>query len=262
MEEEIGETLFHRTRKRLRPTREAEVFLPEAIRIVSAIDGIPEIFAQNRAESVAPLRILCLPRIDLGLVIPTLALLDAETRNQRYKVVVCPRREFSRRLRHGQFDVGVSTLPVPVEGLQTHFLTRAPLKVMLPQNHPLAQRDVLSPSDLSKERYIALEEHTIVRTTVDRALAAAGATLNLSHEVSSSEVAHRFVRNGMGFTFADPSALPPEISDEIALIPWSLGASIELAYFLPQVSRPHENRDTFLKLLKDVCKDRYGQAHS
>ncbi|GAB5435267.1 MAG: hypothetical protein FalmKO_03920 [Falsiruegeria mediterranea] len=136
LEEEICETLFHRTRKRLRPTREAEVFLPEAIRIVSAIDGIPEIFAQNRAESVAPLRILCLPRIDLGLVMPTLTLLDAETRNQRYTVVVCPRREFSRRLRHGQFDVGVSTLPVPVEGLQTHFLTRAPLKVMLPRKPP------------------------------------------------------------------------------------------------------------------------------
>lgn len=257
LEEEIGESLFYRTRKRLRPTREAEVFLPEATRILNVIDGIPEVFAQNRAESVAPLRILCLPRIDLGLVIPTLAKLDAETQNQKYKVEVCPRREFGRRLLHGKFDVGVSSIPIPVESLQTHFLAHAPLKVMLLNSHPLAQRDVLTPEDLEGERYIALDEHTIIRLTVDRALAAAGVTLNVEHEVSNSEVAQRFVRNGLGFTFADPASVAPEISDEVTLVPWSLNATLELAYFLPEVSRTHDKRDHFLGLLKDTCRNRY-----
>ncbi|MCG7522745.1 LysR family transcriptional regulator [Ruegeria sp. Ofav3-42] len=259
LEEEVGETLFHRTRKRLRPTHEAEIFLPEASRIINAIDNIPEAFAQARADMEPPLRILCLPRIDTGLVAPALAQMDALDRTQKFIVETCPRREFGRRLLHGKFDVGVCSIPIPVENLDVHFLANAPLQVMLPKAHPLTTRDVLTPEDLRNERYISLDDYTVIRQTVDRALNGANTVLEITHEVSSSEVAHVFVRNGMGFTFADPAAVAPELASEVSLVRFSLEADISLAYFLPDFRRPHKARGAFLDLLRDICSDQYGK---
>ena len=101
LEDQVDETLFFRTRKRLVPTPEADILLGEATRILNSIDNISSMMAQNRADTVVPFRVLCLPRIVDSLVIPALGALDALDPTQKYKVEVCPRREFGRRLLHG-----------------------------------------------------------------------------------------------------------------------------------------------------------------
>ena len=260
LEEEIGEILFSRTRQRLRPTQEAATFLPEATRILNTIDDIPAVFKRSRAKTGIPLRILCMPRIVNSLVVPVLAELHALDPTQKYKVEVCPRREFGRRLLHGKYDVGVSSQPSPMDSLQTHFLARVPLTVMLPKDHHLSQSPFLTPEDLINERYIALDKHTVIRLTVDEALSDHGFDFEITHEVSSSDVAHQFVCNGMGYTFADAAAVTPEILNRVALIPCFLKPEIEITYFLPEGWRPHDKRNLFLDLLRTACKNKYAEA--
>ncbi|WP_371229907.1 LysR family transcriptional regulator [Roseovarius sp. 2305UL8-3] len=260
LEEQVGETLFFRSRKRLLPTPEAEILLLEATRILSSIDNIPKVIAQNRTETIIPLRILSLPRIVNSLVIPALAAFDSHDRSQKYKIEVCPRREFGRRLLHGNYDVGVSTFPIPVEVPSTRFLAEAELKIMLMRGHSLAGRACLTPEDLNAERYIALDRHTVVRLAVDKALSLNEANLEVAHEVSNSDVAQSMVRDGLGFTFVDPAAIASEFRDQISLVPCSLAPRIKLAYFLPEQQVVHPARDVFLDQLVRASEAQYGGA--
>lgn len=258
LEEQVGETLFIRSRKRLLPTPEAEILLLEAARILSSIDNIPNAIAQNRMDTVIPLRILSLPRIVNSLVIPALAALDTHDKRQKYKIEVCPRRQFGRRLLHGNYDVGVSTFPIPVDVPSTRFLAETELKVMLMRGHSLANRECVTPEDLSEERYIALDHHTVVRLAVDRALSLNEASFDVAHEVSNSDVAQLMVRDGLGFTFVDPVAIAPEFRDQISLVRCSLAPTIKLAYFLPDLQVVHPERDVFLDHLLRASETQYG----
>jgi DNA-binding transcriptional LysR family regulator len=257
LEEELGELLFTRERKRLHPTPEAEALMPEAVRILQSIDNLPTVLTQSRSNEIAPLRILCLPRIVDGLVLPVLARVHQEEPTRRFNVDVCPRREFGRRLLYGGYDVGVSSLPIPVEGLETRRLARAVLQVMVSRKNPLADREKLTIADLRTEQYIALNRHSAIRTAVDAALLRDGQGLEVTHEVSTSDVAYWFVRNGMGFTFADPASVTPEIRRDVALVPCNLDVGFEIAFFLPKAEKTHESLEPFMSHLVELSRSRY-----
>jgi DNA-binding transcriptional LysR family regulator len=258
LEDQLGEPLFQRTRKRLVPTAAAEVFLPEAVRILGAIDNIPEVLAQIRSKAAQPLRILCLPRIVNALVVPAVSELSRRNSALRFKIDVCPRRDFGRRLAYGNYDIGVSSLPLPLGTMQTEVLARAALHVMLPAHHPLARRERLDLGDLATVPYVALDQHTVVRQAVDRALARSGSSLQAAHEVSTSEVASQMVRDGMGFTFVDPASVWPVMAREVAVVPWSIPASFEIGYVLSQSPHAHAARSAFIDTLKHICVERYA----
>jgi DNA-binding transcriptional LysR family regulator len=257
LEEQVGEALFRRAQKRLIPTVAAETFLPEAIRILRSIDNIPELFAHSRSRAARPLRILCLPRIVNALVLPAIAELHRAGDGVRIKIEVCPRRDFGRRLQYGSYDVGVSSLPIPPGLMQATVLVTASLHVMVHARHRLVGRSRVDVADLAGDPYIALDEHTVVRQAVDHALAAAGAHLDVTHEVSTSEVATQMVRAGMGFTVVDPASLGPLVGDGVAIVPWSIPASFEIGYVLPPAAPPHPARDAFVAFLQSVGRDRY-----
>lgn len=260
LEEELGQPLFTRMRKRLHPTPEAEALMPEAVRILQSIDNLPTVLAQSRSSEIAPLRILSLPRIIDGLVLPVLAKVHQDDPTQRFNVDVCPRREFGRRLLYGGYDVGVSSLPIPVEGLETHRLARAVLQVMVPKKSLLADRAKLTIADLWTEQYIALNRHSAIRTAVDAALLRDGEDLEVTHEVSTSDVAYWFVRNGMGFTFADPASVSAEIRRDVALVPCELSVGFEIAFFLPKAENTHAALESFVGHLLEHSRSRYPET--
>lgn len=260
LEEELGEPLFSRIGKRLHPTPEAEALMPEAVRILQSIENLPSILEKSRRNEAMPLRVLCLPRIVDGLVLPVLARIHRDDPGLRFNVDVCPRREFGRRLLYGGYDVGVSSLPIPVEGLETRPVAKAALHVMVPRTHSLAGRTLIRVSDLRTQQYVALNRHSAIRTAIDAALLRRGEELAVAHEVSTSDVAYWFVRNGLGFTFADPVCVTPEARADVALIPCDLEAGFEIAYFLPRTDKPHVGRDVFVGHLVDHSHARYGDT--
>lgn len=252
LEQEIGCLLFHRDKKRLVPTTEAELFYPEAARILASLDGVPALFDQMRKDVIAPLRVICHPRIVNGLVLPAIAEASGREPDLRVKLEIHHRRDLGRRIMHGQYDIGVSTLPLPVERLAAHALVSTTLHVALPRRHHLAEREYLTPEDVAGEPYIALDESTVIRRIVDRGLMKAGRHLTIAHEVSAGAAAYRLVRDGLGFTFADPLALDPDLVDQLALVPWRPISTVDFGYFLPDQPRRHNRLQAMIDSLRTV----------
>ncbi|MFL4471105.1 LysR family transcriptional regulator [Tateyamaria armeniaca] len=229
LEQEFDVTLFSRAQKRLIPTPEAEKFYPEALSLLAQIDELPGVFGQMRKDVRPPLRIVSQTRIANGLVLPSIAEFTTAHPDQPVKLEIMLRRDLARRIMHQKFDVCVSALPLPVEKLEPIPLGAATLCIAVARNHPLAARPVLGPRDLGNVPYIALDETTVLRRLIDREV------LGLPKpacEVSVGNAAYRLVHQGLGFAFADPVSLDPELADGIALVPWERKLTIDFGYFV------------------------------
>ncbi|NSX55706.1 LysR family transcriptional regulator [Parasulfitobacter algicola] len=252
LEEEFSIVLFRRDKKRLIPTPIGERFYPEALRILAQVDQIPDFFAQMRSDAPEALRLICHPRIVNGLVLPAIVRFAQVEPNTPVKLEIYPRRDLGRRIMNDRYDFGISTLPLPVDTIRPNVLGTTELRVALHKDHSLAQRDVLGPVDIKDLPYIALDDTTVIRRIVDRAMDRANAQLSIKHEVSAGSAAYRLVQSKLGFTFADPVALDPEVAPDIALVPWQYKMAVPFGYFLPPKRDRHPEAAAFAKVLQDI----------
>lgn len=256
LEDQFDVHLFRRENRRLIPTAEAERFYPEALRILAQIEALPDFVQRIQSERPEPFRIIAQTRIVNGLIIPAIALTRETFADQPIKLEIHPRRDLGRRMMNDRYDIGVTALPLPVDQPTPIRLGRAPLKVALARDHALAGRDVLRPEDLAHIPYIALDDTTVIRRIVDQEMAAVGARLDVAHEVSLGSAAYRLVQRGLGFTFADPIALDPELEADVQLIDWEPRMEIDLGYFIPNPDRKTALMRTFEDALKSVYAER------
>ena len=253
LEDEYRVTLFHRDKKRLLPTAEGGAFYPEALRILSSIDEIPKVFRQIKSEQFRPLRIICHPRLVNGLVVPAMIRLAKLEPLVGMKLEVHPRMHLGRRILHDLYDVGISALPLPVEGVQPKHLANLDVCVVVSKDHRLASLTSVTTEDLVGETYIALDETTLLRKVVDDELRRYGHELPVTHEVSSSSAAIRMTMAGLGFTLTDRIGILPAMSESLAVLPWTPNIQEKLGYFVSQDSTPHPARDAFVGCLQEVC---------
>ena len=252
LEEEIGAKLFYRDQKSLAPTPEADLFYPEAQRVISAVDDFPGFFQQLRDNTLVPLRILCQLRPANGLVIPAMVRFAERFPDVRIALDVQPRHELSRRIQQAKFDLGVYVVPLQAKGVEVIEMREMSLQVLLPKGHHLADRPFLTPKDMVGEKYVAVRRGLMAREALDRALAHAGVTLEVFHELSGTAAAHRLVAGGVGFTFSDPTVLEPGFRENTVLVPWKPEVKIGLGLFSPQNHTPHEATGDFLDCLRTV----------
>ncbi|MEM7709607.1 MAG: LysR family transcriptional regulator [Pseudomonadota bacterium] len=229
LEEEIGTRLFRREKRNLIPTEAAEALYPEALRILAQINALPEVASGAKASS--PLRIICHSRLAGGLVVPAMTRLLQAIPDQSIRLETAPRRELARRVQAGRYDFAIAALPLNIGTFVPETLAQVRLGLVLPVTDPRSERSSLSLSDIADLDYIALDETTAVRRTLDTALDQAGPTRSPVHEVSTGTNAYRMVAAGLGFTFADPIALDPEILNQVALVPWDQDVRLDIGYF-------------------------------
>lgn len=256
LEAEFDIQLFHRDRKRMVPTHQAEAFYPQAVRILASVDDLPDMFQQIATNSAPPLRVICHPRMVEGLIVPAMARLAKLDPGVKLKLEVHPRRYLGRRIMHGLYDVGVATLPLPDQNPSAQLLAQAEMRVALPAAHPKSRKQVLTPEDVRDLPYVALEESTNMRALLDRQLTKADEHLEVTHEMSTSLAACRLVREGVGFTFTDSITLSPEEEHGLAVRAWRPRVNIDFGYFVSDTKIPHPARSLFVDILKEICDNR------
>ncbi len=252
LEEEVGVKLFYRDQKTLMPTPEAELFYPEAQRIVASLDDLPDLFRQFRSNALVPLRIVSQLRAANGLIIPALGRFAEQYPEVRTTLDFYGRRELGRRVQRDKFDLGFFVMPMQNSAMEVLRTFETELQVLLPRSHPMAERDVLTPQDLIGERYIALQRGLMARDAIDRVLSQAGVNLDVFHEVNSTNTALRLVANESGFTFSDATVLDPLYRESTVLVPWMPSIQISLGLFAPKDQPQHAATEHFIACIEDV----------
>lgn len=252
LEEEFDAPLFHRDRKTLTPSREAELFYPEASRILSSFEELPEIISSLKNDETLPFKVVGQARCMLGLVTPALAKLTRSNPDLAIDLAIHKRAELRRRMIWDRFDVGVFALPLHVDFAETRLSRRVNCEVVLPRSHPLARRKSLTPDDLAGLDYVTVKEALIGRTVVEDALASHGLELPVKHEVTNAFAAVSLVHYGVGFMITDRFAVDPALMSGLKLIPFSPTPVMEYAVCVSSDARAHPASDDFIQILCEM----------
>lgn len=98
-----------------------------------------------------------------------------------------------------RIDVAIASLLEPDTGLACHLLREQGLNLLVPVDHPFAQRDAIDAKDLGGLALILREEGSVTRALTELALAWGGATAAPAFVAESREAVKEATACGMGF---------------------------------------------------------------
>lgn len=252
LEQDLGVALFERRKKRLIPTAAGTQFYPEAARIVASVEGIPALLRQIESGFSAPLRVACHLRVVDGIVIPALARLTERAPNLRFHLEVHTRRNLERLIVQELFDVGVGLLPFSTDSYVREILCEVELQVLVCASHPLASKNYVTLSDLTKYRYVGLPKQTVIRGAIDEMFQKEGLQLDPFHEFSISAAGHHFVRETKAYTISDPVSIGAELREGLTFVPLRPSSIVRYGVFEKRSAQGHPALDEFVNCLKSV----------
>jgi DNA-binding transcriptional LysR family regulator len=167
LEEELGESVFHRIGRRIRITPAGEALLQLSHRVFQDLQDTVTGISEKQESLRGTLRLVGGMTVCL-YVFPTLL---SEVRrvhpNLDLKVTVGSTERSIAMLRSGGGDLGLLTLPIDAADMVSVPVLDEELLVATYPNHPLAMKRRISPADLNRQPFILFEAGSITRRLVD-----------------------------------------------------------------------------------------------
>lgn len=137
-----------------------------------------------------------------------------------------------------------SEVPARGEGLRSTVLTREPLDVALPPDHPLAGRAQLRPCDVIAEDWISVPEHYPFDTVLQRIESACGRALHRRLRIRDNHLVAALVASGEGIALLP--RYTTRTADEFVLVPLS---EVRSARWIVALSRPDRAERAAVRLV-------------
>jgi DNA-binding transcriptional LysR family regulator len=203
LERELGAELFVRGPAGVTLTPAGEELRPRARETLDAARAAKDAVNATRGSVRGTVTVGTLTRINV-IDLPTL-LVDLHARHPDVSVHLRAASAGSdgllRQLRDGDLDVAflVFTGPPPAD-LHARLAAAVPLLLVVPTDHPLAQRDSVALAELAGMSFVDSPLGYGTRTVIDNAFAAAGIERTVTVEVADLGTAATYIRNGLGIS--------------------------------------------------------------
>lgn len=207
LEEELGLRLFQRTTRRVEPTQAGLDLLPYARRTLQSLEETYRCAEDARELRSGTLRLAVVSSVACGLLPAILLRFRAMHAGIRLELREHQATDFAEMVRSGRSEIGVGPLMQADDALAFEPLLSDHLLVLLPRDHPLANRSHIGWRTLAGYDYISVTNQSSIRVRADEAAAEAGLVLRPSYEVDSLTTAVGLVRAGLGYAMLPSLAL-------------------------------------------------------
>lgn len=213
LERELGITLFERKQGEISITPVGKRVVEQAQRVLEEAGVISEIVLHGKDPLAAPLRLGAIFTIGPYLFPPLISELATAVPQMPLIVEENYTHVLSEKLKQGELDVIIISLPYGEPGVLTLPLYEEPFVVLLPSSHALNSKDELTIEDLHEENVLLLGAGHCFRDQVlevcpdcsfKKSTAEGGLAQTL--ESSSLETIRYMVASGMGVTILPCSA--------------------------------------------------------
>ena len=209
LEEELGESVFHRIGRRIRITPAGEALLQLSTRVFQDLQDTVEAISDTQETLRGTLRLVGGMTVCL-YVFPTLL---SEIRrvhpNLDLKITVGSTERSIAMLRSGGADLGLLTLPIDQPDLESVPVLKEELLLVSYPDHPFAHRKQVDPAELNRQPFILFESGSITRRVVNDLFARERIDAEIVMETENVEIIKVMVRTGLG----------------IGIVPWQAAAS-------------------------------------
>lgn len=222
LEEELGVALFERRANDVAVTAPGERIIEQAQRVLEEVESLRQLAAAGQDPLAAPLRLGAIYTIGpylLPYLIPAL-------RKRAPKMPLRVEENFtavlSERLRQGELDAIIISLPFEEPGILTLPLYDEPFVVALPADHPWTGRKSIKAADLPQESLLLLGSGHCFRDQVLKVCPALNRSsaggMQKTLEGSSLETIRHMVASGAGITVLPCSSVATTAGPERRLL--------------------------------------------
>ncbi|VAW82360.1 Hydrogen peroxide-inducible genes activator =_ OxyR [hydrothermal vent metagenome] len=206
LEDELGVTLFERTRHEVRVTTVGELVVEKAQQALEAVESVRQVASSEGDQLTGPLRIGAIFTIGPYLFPDLIPNLNERAPKMPLIVEENYTAVLAEKLKQGDLDVIIISLPFDEPNILTLPLYEEPFVVLLPASHPLTERKTLGSKNLEGENILMLGEgHCFRDQVIDACPACAPKAIGerasvYTAEGSSLETIRHMVASGMGLT--------------------------------------------------------------
>lgn len=202
LEEELGLSLFERSSRRVRLSREGELLLPQARALVEADFDLSQQARRCRELKQGKVTLAALPSMpNYGI---TELILGFMAEHEEYYVSVreCRTSEAERVLAEGSCELAfirwAQDEPVPPELNAVGYMEQDELAAVLPAQHRLAPLKTVRLEQLKDESFACLEEESLVHSLMLSACERAGFAPRIAFTCREAASIAELIRRGLG----------------------------------------------------------------
>jgi len=249
LERQVGFPLFHRVKGRMVATAEATLFLREVEASFAGLIHLRAAAARIRDFGSGEIRVASLSA--LSTTIMPKVLRAFQRRHPTVSITFQARMSSVVKdlVAGGQFDVGLAADEIDVTGVDATLFMRHRLVIALPDDHPLAARDLLRPADLHGQDFIALAPEDTARRQIDALLAEQGIMPKIVLETPYSTTVCAMVQAGIGCGMVSALTAEPYLGRGLITRPFEPAIQSKTLLILPPDRRPSRIVADFIDVL-------------
>jgi len=158
LEEELGVTLFERTRRSVETTQLGETIVAQARRVLEQADALRQLAQSHQDPLVGPLRMGAIPTLSPYLM--PLILKPLKKKYPQIKLVLTEELTDTLLMRLGKHEIDAALLATPVENpeFESMPLFNEPFWLIHPRRHPLSEKKKIIQADLDGADLLLLAE--------------------------------------------------------------------------------------------------------
>ncbi|MBX9606044.1 MAG: LysR family transcriptional regulator [Gammaproteobacteria bacterium] len=211
MEAALGARLFERNRSGTTQSALGRELLPRARRVIEEYRGLVDSVASLIAGPAGTYRFGVTPTMGPYLLPHVLPDVHREYAAVRFYIREDLPRRLLEGLGSGQYDFVIAPLPAEQEDFTVDPLFREELKLVVPSDHPLANRARITRNDMQGEEVLTLQAHDQLQMQIQRLCDHYGARVNRQYEGTSLDTLRQMVTMGMGLAFLPAVYIHAEI---------------------------------------------------
>lgn len=202
--EKAGFQLFRKTRQRLVPTPEAHMLYAEVQRVFESARSISRAAQEIRALRSGRLTLCALPAFGLTLLPRLVAEFSRTHPTVSIALDIRSSATVIQRASRNQLDIGIAvTAQEDVPSVSRRALVDTEPVCVMPQGHPLADKDLVEVGDLDGLDFVAMGSADPLRRQLDPLCDAQGVRRHQRVEASLSSACLDLVANGAGVAIVD-----------------------------------------------------------
>ncbi|MEK1928736.1 MAG: LysR substrate-binding domain-containing protein [Pararhizobium sp.] len=233
LERQVGFELFDRSSGRMTPTPEAQLFFREVDASFSGLSYLRSAAARIRDFGSGEIRVASLSALSTNIVPKVLKAF--QDRHPRVAITYQARTSSMVKdlVASGQFDIGVAADEIDLAGVESLPFANYRAAIALPGGHPLESLDVITPSDLDGQRFIALAPEDTTRHEADRIFDQEGVKPLIVLETPYSTTVCAMVHAGLGCGLMNPLTAEPFLGTKLSIRPFEPAIHFRTLLLLP-----------------------------
>jgi DNA-binding transcriptional LysR family regulator len=250
LEQVLGIVLFERVKGRLRPTARALALLEEVELSYVGLDRIAATAVSLRDFAQGRLQLACLPALAHALLPDAIRRFAEAQPEAGVSITPLESPGLEAALTEQRFDLGLAERHEAPAATALHSLLEVDEVCVLRDDHPLAAREVLVPSDFAGQAFVSLAPTDPYRQQIDALFEGAGVQRQLRIESPSAVSVCALVREGLGLAIVNPLTALALCGQGLVMRPLSVSIPFHVAVILPSWRSEHPLRGAMLEGLR------------